>query len=437
MELEPLLPILPLTAQVNTSGHLVLGGCDTVELAHRFGTPLYVLDELTMRTMCRQFRHEFRSRHPDTTIIYACKAYIGLAMASLVAQEDLGADVVSGGELAFLITVGFSPEKIYFHGNNKSPQELEEALRYQVGRVVVDNFYELELLERVAAQLGRRQPVLLRISPGVDPHTHAKTTTGTVESKFGIPIADGQAREAVAKAGSSEHLELVGLHFHLGSPIFDVAPYQEAIRITIGFAADALGPRFQELGVGGGFAAQYVPQQPPPSISAYAEAIVHALKEECRRYRIPTPRLVVEPGRAIVARAGVALYTVGAWKAVPGGKRYISVDGGMGDNIRPALYGAQYVALLANRLLEPATERVTVAGKFCESGDVLVWDAHLPSPRPGDLLAIPAAGAYTLAMASNYNASLRPAVVMVKDGEARLVRRRETYKDLLQCEVWP
>ncbi len=435
--LERLLPLLPLTAQVNAAGHLSIGGCDMVKLVGQFGTPLYVFDELTLREMCRTFRREFQARHQETLVIYACKAYIGLALASLVDQEGLGADVVSGGELAFLAAVDFPPGKIYFHGNNKSPQELREALEYGVGRVVVDNFYELELLSRLAQEMGRRQPVLLRLSPGIDPHTHVKTTTGTVDSKFGFPIVTGQAAEAVDRALASPYLELVGLHFHLGSPIFQVEPYQEAIEVVVEFAARTPGLSLLELGVGGGFAVRYLPEDEPPSVATYAEAIVRTLQDACRRHHLPLPRLVVEPGRAIVARAGIALYTVGSWKEIPGIRRYVAVDGGMGDNIRPALYGSRYCALLANRPLDPPTGPVTVVGKFCESGDVLMWDVPLPAVGPGDILAVPVAGAYALAMASNYNASLRPAVVMVRDGQARLVRRRETYDDLLRCEVWP
>ncbi len=437
---EELKDVLPVTAAVNGAGHLTIGGCDAVELARRFGTPLYVFDEETLRHMCRAFRQEFAARHPDVRVVYACKAYVGRALAALLMEEGLGADVVSGGELAFLASVGFPPEAIYFHGNNKGEDELAEALAYGVGQVVADNFHELALLSQLAGSVGRRQRVLLRVSPGVDPHTHVKTTTGVLDSKFGFPIATGQAEEAVREALASPSLELVGLHFHLGSPIFELEPYREATAIVLGFAAAMIerhGLELRELSVGGGFAAQYLPQEPPPPLSAYAEAIVGALREGCRRHGLPLPRLTVEPGRAIVARAGVALYTVGAWKDVPGIRRYVAVDGGMADNIRPALYGARYSALLANRPLDERRERVTVAGKYCESGDVLLWDADLPPLQPGDVLAVPAAGAYAPAMASNYNASLRPAIVFVRDGQARLVRRRETYDDLLRCELWP
>jgi diaminopimelate decarboxylase len=437
---EELRDVLPLTAAVNGAGHLAIGGCDAVALAQRFGTPLYVFDEETLRHMCRAFRQEFSARHPDVQVVYACKAYIGRALAALLMEEGLGADVVSGGELAFLASVGFPPEGIYFHGNNKSESELREALAYGVGQVVADNFHELGLLSRLAAEAGRRQRLLLRLSPGVDPHTHAKTATGVLDSKFGFPIATGQAEEAVRRALASPSLELVGFHFHLGSPIFELDPYRQAIAMVLAFAAEMRerhGLELRELSVGGGFAAQYLPQEPPPPVAEYAEAIVLSLREGCRRHGLPLPRLSVEPGRAIVARAGVALYTVGAWKDVPGLRRYVSVDGGMADNIRPALYGARYSALVANRPRDGRRERVTVAGKFCESGDVLLWDAELPPLEPGDVLAVPAAGAYAPAMASNYNAALRPAIVFVRDGQARLVRRRERYDDLLRCELWP
>ncbi len=438
--IEELKDVLPITAALSDEGHLAIGGCDTVELARRFGTPLYVFDEETVRGMCRAFCQEFAARYPDVRVVYACKAYIGRALAALLAEEGLGADVVSGGELAFLASVGFPPDTIYFHGNNKSEAELSEALAYGIGQVVVDNFHELELLSRLVGPLGRRQRVLLRVSPGVDPHTHAKTTTGVLDSKFGFPISTGQAEEAVALAMASPALELKGLHFHLGSPIFELDPYREAIDIVLSFASEMRqrhGLELRELSVGGGFAAQYLPEAPPPPVSEYAEAIVAALRQGCQRRGLPLPRLAIEPGRAIVARAGVALYTVGAWKEVPGVRRYVAVDGGMADNIRPALYGSRYSALVANKPLDGRRQRVTVAGKYCESGDVLLWDVELPPLEPGDVLAVPAAGAYAPAMASNYNASLRPAIVFVRDGRARLVRRRETYDDLMRCEVWP
>lgn len=439
---QPLADVLPTTAGVSEEGHLTLGGCDSVDLAREFGTPLYVFDEETLRGQCRAFHRAFGGRYPGTRVAYAAKAYLGRALAAIVAQEGLDLDVVSGGELAIAASVGFPPERIHFHGNNKSEQELREALDYGIGRVVIDNFHEMRLLSGLASARGQRQRVLLRLSPGIDPHTHAHTTTGTLDSKFGIPLPTGQAEAAVRTIASGElsDLELVGLHVHLGSPVFDLGPYQQAVETVLAFAAQ-MGERYGftlgELSPGGGFAVAYTPEQTPPTPDEYAEVIVSALQDGCRRYGLEPPALIIEPGRAIVARAGVALYTVGSWKEVPGVRRFVSVDGGMADNIRPALYGSQYSAVVANRMEERRREKVTIAGKYCESGDILLRDAELPPMEPGDLLAMPAAGAYALAMASNYNASLRPAIVLVGEGRARLVRRRETYEDLMRCDVWP
>jgi diaminopimelate decarboxylase len=436
----PLADILPLTAAVNGDGHLVLGGCDAVELAREFGTPLYVLDEETLRARCREFQAEFRQRYADTVVAYAAKAYLGRAMAAIVAQEGMSLDVVSGGELAIAATVAFPPERIYFHGNNKLESELREALDYGVGRIVVDNFHEMQLLNGVAQGAGWRQPVLLRLSPGVDPHTHAHTTTGTLDSKFGIPLPTGQAEAAVRQALEMPGLELVGLHVHLGSPVFELAPYREAVDVTLRFAAEMVekhGLSLREFSPGGGFAAQYVEDEPPPTVAEYAETVVGAFREGCRRYGLTLPRLIVEPGRSVITRAVVALYTVGSSKEVPGLRRFVSVDGGMADNIRPPLYGSRYSALVANKPLDSRRETVTIAGRYCESGDLLMRDAELPPLEAGDLLAMAAAGAYALPMASNYNAALRPAVVLVAGGEAKLIRRRETYEDLTRADVWP
>lgn len=453
----PLSHVLPLTAAVSGDGHLLLGGCDAVELARDYGTPLYVFDEETLRGQCRAFIKAFRSRHPDTAVAYAAKAYLGRALAAIVAQEGMDLDVVSGGELAIAASVGFPPERIHFHGNNKSEQELVEALDYGIGRVVIDNFHELHLVSGLAGARGIRQKVLLRLSPGIDPHTHHKTTTGTLDNKFGIPMFAPAAPSTVAQGHSPEHgitqaeaavrqalempgIELVGLHVHLGSPIFELEPFTQAVDIIGDFASkmrNKLGFEMREFSPGGGFAVAYTDDQHPPSPDDYAEAIVPPLIAACERHGLPRPRLFIEPGRSIVARAGVALYTVGASKDVPGVRRYVSVDGGMADNIRPAMYDSKYAALVANRALDDRVERVTVAGKYCESGDVLMKDADLPPLVPGDILAMPTAGAYALAMAGNYNASLRPAVVLVRDGEARLIRRRETYEDLMRPDIWP
>jgi len=432
-----LLSVFPRSADVR-GGHLWLGGCDAVELAEEFGTPLYVFDETELRLACREARQAFTSRHPASDVAYAAKAYIGVWLASLLAEEGMAMDVVSAGELAVALAGGFPAERVHFHGNNKGRGELIEAVEAGVGRVVVDNFHELDLLDDVAGRAGRRQRILLRVSPGVDPHTHAKTTTGVLDSKFGFPIQTGQAEEAVRRAVAAPWLHLTGLHCHLGSPIFELDPYREATEVVLGFAAEMKarhGLRLEEYSPGGGFAVQYTRDQPAPSFNDYAEAIVFSLHAACHKHDLPLPRLILEPGRSIVGRAGVALYTVGSWKEIPGVRRYVSVDGGMADNTRPAMYGSRYEALVANKADSPPATPVTIAGKYCESGDVLVRDVVLPELAPGDVLAIPVAGAYCLAMASNYNMALKPAVLAVRDGHARVVRRRETFADLVRCDV--
>ncbi|MBI2886818.1 MAG: diaminopimelate decarboxylase [Chloroflexi bacterium] len=430
--------LFPQTAGVNSQDHLVLGGCDVAHLGASFGTPLYVFDEATLRSKAREYRGEFGARYPQVTVLYAAKAFINQALARLFAQEGLGFDVVSGGEMAVARAAGAPPERLYFHGNNKDPQELEQALDWGIGRVVVDNAYELELLEELCRRRSLVQPVLVRVTPGVDPHTHAYIATGATDSKFGFTLVNGAAEDAVARALASPHLRLVGLHMHLGSQLFQVEPYADALRGVLAFAAqmrDRHGLALEEFSPGGGYAVQYLEEQPAPPLSSYAQVITEQLRQACQEQGLPLPRLILEPGRSLVARAGVALYRVGAIKEIPGVRTYVSVDGGMADNIRPALYQARYEAVVANRMSDPPHETVTIAGKYCESGDILIEGIRLPRLRPGDLLALPAAGAYCLAMASNYNVTPRPAVVLVKEGAARLIRRRETYDDLMQWDI--
>ena len=429
-------PVFPDTASANLHGHLVLGGCDVVELAAQWGTPLYVFDEATLRNRCREFREAFVAHFPHSVVAYAAKAFINRPLAQLLLEEGLDLEVVSGGELAVARSVEFPPQRLHFHGNNKTPQELVEALEYGVGRIIVDNFWELELLNRLAVERGMRQEVLLRISPGVDPHTHVYTTTGVLDSKFGFPLETGQADQALDQALKAPGLRLVGLHFHLGSPVFETEPYAQALELVLDLAQRhaAAGFRLEELSPGGGFAIAYTRSDEPPTPLAYAQVMDEAIQRACQRTGLPLPRLSVEPGRAIVGKAGVALYTVGAMKDIPGVRRYVAVDGGMGDNIRPALYDARYEAVVANKLHQDATQQVTIAGKYCESGDILVRDVMLPPVERGDLIAIPAAGAYAPAMASNYNLMLKPPIVMVNEGRARLLRRRESYDDLLRLD---
>ena len=430
--------IFPRTTAVR-DGRLSIGGCDAQELTREFGSPLYVFDETEVRETCREYARAFTTRYPESEITYASKAYLSRWMAALANEEGLGLDVVSGGELAIALSAGFPAARCHFHGNNKGEDELREALDASIGHVIVDNFHELDLVARLARGLGRTQPVILRLSPGVDAHTHAKTTTGTLDSKFGLPISTGAAAHAVGEAMRLEGVELVGLHCHLGSPLFSLEPYDEANAVMLAFAAEmqrAHGFEMRVYSPGGGFASQYVREQPAPPVEAYADAIVSSLLRRLDEQRLPHPRLFVEPGRSLVARAGVALYTVGARKEIEGLRTWVSVDGGMADNIRPAIYGSKYEAVVVNRADDELVETVTIAGKYCESGDILIKDARLPRTEPGDVIALPASGAYNLTMASNYNMALKPAVAVVRDGRARLIRRRETYADLLATDVF-
>ena len=429
--------VFPITTAVNGDGHLEIGGCDVTSLAREFGTPLYVFDEATLRNQAEGFLNAFRSRYANSRVVYACKAFINVPLARYIAGLGLGFDVVSGGEIAVLRAAGVDLSTVDFHGNNKTPDEIKQAVAWGVGHFVIDSFHELRLLDEAAGAAGRTQPVLIRVSPSIDPHTHRLTTTGVLDSKFGFPIETGDAEEAVWQAMAAPHLDLQGIHFHLGSPIFELEPYTEAIELVVRFSArmGEYGLDMRRFSPGGGFAIAYTEDDAPPAIDDYAEAIVGALTDGCAANGLPQPELTVEPGRSLSGPAGVAVYTVGAIKDVPGVRTYVSVDGGMGDNIRPALYGSRYIAVAANHANDAATETVTIAGKYCESGDVLVHDAALAPVQADDLLAIPASGAYAPSMASVYNMNGRPAIVMVADGSATLLRRRESYEDLIAQDV--
>ena len=407
-----------------------------MELAAEFGTPLYVFDESSLRSKCAEFKAEFGQRYSDTTVIYACKAFINRALALILKEEELGLDVASAGELGIAQSVGFPLDTVYFHGNNKSAEEIRLALKWHIGRIVVDNFHELNMSGKIAKEQGYIPDILLRLSPGVDPHTHKYIATGIVDSKFGFPVANGE--EAIATAMAAPNLNLIGLHFHIGSLIFEIEPYLKSIEVILSLAAEMKRKHsfeLKELNIGGGFAIQYTLDTPAPPISAYAEAITSKITSKCRELKLALPQLVIEPGRSVVGQAAIALYTVGVVKDIPGVRCYVSVDGGMADNIRPALYGAKYEAVVANKMSEEEVREVTIAGKFCESGDILVKDVNLPLVSAGDIIAIPDCGAYCLPMASNYNASLKPAIVLVKGGKARLIRRRETLEDLTRCDL--
>ena len=433
------LQLFPIKTDINKLDHLSIGGCDTSELVNEFGTPLYIYDEFTLTEMCKTFSKEFKSRYPNTEIVYASKAFSNLSIFKILEHEGLGLDVVSGGELALAESINFPNEKIYFHGNNKTRKELKQALIYQVGKIVVDNFYELNLLNELAKDLKITQDITLRLSPGIDPHTHTYTTTGTLDSKFGFSLETGDAAKAFESANRMSNLQLTGIHFHLGSPIFELEPYAVAIDKVLEFISklelDNQKQNLLEFSPGGGFAIGYIENELPPPISSYADTITKALKDGCSKYGLDQPKLVIEPGRSIIGRSGIALYKTGSIKVIPNIRKYVSVDGGMGDNIRPALYDSKYHAVVANRMSETRKDMITIAGKFCESGDILVKDINMPIINPEDIIAIPASGAYNSAMSSNYNMNPRPPILLVNEGKAKLIRRGETYKDLIQYDI--
>jgi diaminopimelate decarboxylase len=425
--------LFPVTYRVNGRGHMEVGGCDLVELAHEHGTPLYVYDEDTVRVRCLEFMSAMGSRGD---VLYSAKAFSSPAFLRVVASQGLGLDVVSAGELHTALVAGCPAERIVFLGNNKSLADIAAAWKAGV-TLVLDGFHEFELLRRVVPA-GRRIRCLVRVSPGVRPDTHDFISTGQLDSKFGFSLESGAARAAVEQALAHDRVELVGLHSHIGSQIFELGAHVAAMEAMLDLVDELrsdLGFEPSRLGAGGGLGIAYTTSDDPPTPRDFVETLLAALDAGVARRGLSTPRLVVEPGRAIAGPAGVALYTVGSIKDIPGVRRYVAVDGGMGDNIRPKLYGARYEAILAADPEAAPTELVTIAGKYCESTDILVTDVALPPLESGDVICMPAAGAYSLAMASNYNGMPRPAVVMVRDGGARLIRRRETFEDLLAAEI--
>jgi len=430
------LELFPEGTSVSSAGTLIVGGCDAVFLAGCYGTPLYILDENHIRRQCRHFCREFSQAYQNTRVAYASKACLNKALARIIDQEDMELDVVSGGELAIALSAGFPAEKIYFHGNNKSQSELEQAFQARVGHIVADNLAELEIINRLAARTGCLPEILLRVTPGVDAHTHHHITTGVSGSKFGLPLED--AARAIKQAAGLANFEIAGLHCHLGSQIHEVEPYLQALGILLEFSHrmnTETGFDLQVLSLGGGFGVNYTPEDKALPAGIYARAIAAALVAGCDRLEMTLPRLIIEPGRAIVAGAGVTLYTVGMQKKIEGFGHYVAVDGGMADNIRPALYDAVYTAVAANKVNHGIENEVIIAGKYCESGDILIKKASLPELEAGDILAIPVTGAYCLPMSSNYNGALKPAVVLVNNGSHRLIRRREEYRDLMYLDV--
>ena len=420
-----------------SQGRLFLDGVDLVELAAGQGTPLYVVSESMVRERCAAIRSAFVDKYVDAAAYYASKAFQTLDMCRIVTEEGLGLDVVSGGELYAALKAGVDPGHIVFHGNAKSLDELEYALRAGVGRIVSDNLAEIDAIEAIAATLGRRQAVLYRITPGVDSHTHRFISTGSLDSKFGIPL-DSSVRDLYMRAVlGAPHIDFRGFHFHIGSQLHDNFSHLAATEIALRLMAEVKashGFETRELVLGGGFGINYLPSDNAPGLSYFLDPMMAMVAERTAATGLAMPRVSIEPGRWIIGEAGLTLYTVRSVKTIPGIRTYVGVDGGMTDNIRPALYEAKYHALLANKAGSPPSEMVTVAGKCCESGDILIRDIALPDPRPGDILAVFSTGAYNHAMASNYNRIPRPPVIMTKAGGYRVSVRRENYEDLVARE---
>ena len=426
------------TMKVNEKGHLEIGGMDTVDLAGQFGTPLYVYDVALIRERARGFKQTFDKLGIKAQVAYASKAFSTVAMVQLVDQEGLSLDVVSGGELYTALAADFPSERIHFHGNNKSREELEMALKNHVGCIVVDNFHELELLEELCESLAARTKILLRVTPGIEAHTHDYILTGQEDSKFGFDLQNGQAETALLKALNSSWIETLGLHCHIGSQIFDTTGFILAAKKIFEKMAEwkekhAYEPKV--LNLGGGFGIRYTEDDDPIHASQYVEEIIGEVKKQAEHYSMKRPEIWIEPGRSLVGDAGTTLYQTGSRKEVPNVRNYLAVDGGMSDNIRPALYQAKYEAVLANRVLDKPEETVSIAGKCCESGDMLIWDLPLPKAGDQDLLAVFCTGAYGYSMANNYNRIPRPPVVFIENGEAKLVVKRETYEDILRLDL--
>ncbi len=428
------------TSKINGLNHLEIGGCDVIEIVKKYGTPLYVMDEDLIREKARRFIKSFDSVYDEVRVAYAGKAFLNLAMCKLIEEEGLYLDVVSGGELYTAIKASFPTQNILFHGNNKTEEELRMALENKVGRIVVDSFNEIYKLDALAQEYGVKADIYLRLSPGIEAHTHAYIKTGQIDSKFGFPIETGQAIEAVKAALAMDNLNLKGLHCHIGSQIQEIQPYIDAADIMLKFASkikDRLQFEMDELDLGGGFGIYYTQGDKPMDIELLAAQIADEVNSKIKEYGLKKPCILIEPGRSIVGNSGTTLYTIGAIKDIPNVRKYVSVDGGMVDNIRPALYNARYEAAIANRMKDGKDELVTIAGKCCESGDILIRNIEIPKVKEGDILSIFSTGAYGESMSSNYNRIPRPGAIFVSGGSCFEISRRETYDEVIKNDVIP
>lgn len=430
--------IKPVTAKVNENGNLSIGGCDLVDLALKYGTPLYVLDEATLRNICKNYKEAF-SGYSKVNMMYASKALCSMATSAILSSEGFGFDVVSAGEIYTVYKAGADMNKVLFNGNNKSISELTLALELGVGRISVDNFLELTLLNELAKSQNKTADILLRITPGIECHTHEYIQTGHLDSKFGFDLT--QIDEAVELIQNEySNLRLHGLHAHIGSQIFETKVYHDEIEILVKEIArldKKFGLKLDEINIGGGLGVKYVESDVPPSTFEIADVVIKSLKASVEKYGIDEPSLFIEPGRSIISTAGVTLYTIGSSKEVPHGKKYFAVDGGMADNARPSMYRAEYTALVANKPEETASQSVTIAGRFCESGDILIQNIELPELEEGDILCVFNTGAYNYSMASNYNRVPKPAMVLVNNSQSDIIIKRETLEDLISHDTVP
>lgn len=423
------------SSRINEQGHLEIGGCDTTQLVKKYGTPLYVYDESLIREKSQAFIRAFEESGFSYQVAYASKAFLCLEMCNVVKEEHLSLDVVSGGELYTALQAGFPAQRIHFHGNNKTEEEIRMAIEANIGCFVVDNFFELEILHDIAKESGKIVNLLLRVTPGVEAHTHEYITTGQDDSKFGFGISSGQALHAMKIAVLKPFYHVQGVHSHIGSQIFETDGFVRAIEILSAFlelVRVETGETMNILNLGGGFGIRYTKEDTPLPVSTYVKEMTDTVRAQFTSRNYPIPEIWIEPGRSIVGDAGTTLYTIGSIKDIPGIRKYVAVDGGMTDNIRPALYQASYEALLANRATEQPEEKVSIAGKCCESGDMLIWDIDLPKVASLDVLAVSCTGAYGYSMASNYNRIPRPAVVFVKNGRSEVVVERESFADLVK-----
>lgn len=423
---------------VNEQGHLEIGGVDTKVLTRTYGTPLFVYDVTKIRENCRSFVDTFKKHGVPFQVSYASKAFSSKAIFQVIKEEGLSLDVVSAGELYTAIKADFPTERIHFHGNNKSFEELEMAVDHDIGCIVLDNFYEIDLLDKILQKYDKSMDVLLRVTPGIESETHAYIMTGNEDSKFGFNLENGQAEEAFQKLQNHSNIRLTGLHSHIGSQIFNTESFVMAVEVLykqIKLWHESTGFTPLVMNFGGGFGIRYTESDQPLTNDAYIEGIIEKVTDESNKMGIAIPEIWIEPGRSIVGEAGITLYKVGSMKDIQGVRKYVAVDGGMSDNIRPALYDAKYTAIIANKADMPTEEKVSIAGKCCESGDMLVWDVQVPKIEANDIVALFSTGAYGYAMASNYNRLPRPAVVFVENGQHQLVIQRESYEDMLKNDL--